>query len=297
MGWRRVPHAHLTCISPSVQFQSNAALFEAVELQDLDRVQELLKQYSPEELDLNTPNSEGLLPLDIAIMTNNAPIAKALLQAGAKESPHCELVWGSPSPGSLAWWSGAPQAAGGESFTGLCEAGTGCSRGSSGAHEQDVEGRMGSRGEDLVPAEPGLALTTFSSLPVPTAVPTHPTVVSLESRSLHLSTLVREAEQRVNELTAQVVNEAPNTDCSEKEKQLRAWEWRYRLYKRMKAGFEHARECPQEAWGGWGTASMLEEGVGWCVVQAPAPVRESLHPVTRACCVDAQGVSALGTCP
>ncbi|KAM6244529.1 ankyrin repeat and fibronectin type-III domain-containing protein 1-like isoform 1-T1 [Spheniscus humboldti] len=138
----------------SYLFQSNAALFEAVELQDLDRVQELLKQYSPEELDLNTPNSEGLLPLDIAIMTNNAPIARALLQAGGKESPH---------------------------------------------------------------------------------------FMSLESRSLHLSTLVREAEQRVNELTAQVVNEAPNTDCSEKEKQLKAWEWRYRLYKRMKAGFEHAR--------------------------------------------------------
>ncbi|XP_075035574.1 ankyrin repeat and fibronectin type-III domain-containing protein 1-like isoform X4 [Mixophyes fleayi] len=137
----------------SCLFQGNAALFEAVELQDLDRVQELLKQYSVEELDLNTPNSEGLLPLDIAIMTNNAPIAKTLLQAGAKESPH---------------------------------------------------------------------------------------FMSLESRSLHLSTLVREAEQRVNDLTAQVVNEAPNADCSEKEKQLKSWEWRYRLYKRMKAGFEHA---------------------------------------------------------
>ncbi|XP_077305351.1 ankyrin repeat and fibronectin type-III domain-containing protein 1-like isoform X1 [Lithobates pipiens] len=135
-------------------FQGNSALFEAVEMQDLDRVQELLKQYSVEELDLNTPNSEGLLPLDIAIMTNNAPIAKTLLQAGAKESPH---------------------------------------------------------------------------------------FMSLESRSLHLSTLVREAEQRVNDLTAQVVNEAPNADCSEKEKQLKSWEWRYRLYKRMKAGFEHAR--------------------------------------------------------
>ncbi|XP_041433496.1 ankyrin repeat and fibronectin type-III domain-containing protein 1 isoform X2 [Xenopus laevis] len=135
-------------------FQGNAALFEAVEMQDLDRVQELLKQFSVEELDLNTPNSEGLLPLDIAIMTNNAPIAKTLLQAGAKESPH---------------------------------------------------------------------------------------FMSLESRSLHLSTLVREAEQRVNDLTAQVVNEAPNVDCSDKEKQLKSWEWRYRLYKRMKAGFEHAR--------------------------------------------------------
>ncbi|XP_042294602.1 ankyrin repeat and fibronectin type-III domain-containing protein 1-like isoform X2 [Sceloporus undulatus] len=138
----------------SYLFQGNAALFEAVELQDLDKVQELLRQYSLEELDLNTPNSEGLLPLDIAIMTNNSPIAKILLLAGAKESPH---------------------------------------------------------------------------------------FVSLESRSLHLSTLVREAEQRVSDLTAQVVNEAPNADCSEKEKQLKAWEWRYRLYKRMTAGFEHAR--------------------------------------------------------
>ncbi|XP_063286649.1 ankyrin repeat and fibronectin type-III domain-containing protein 1-like isoform X1 [Pelobates fuscus] len=138
----------------SCLFQGNAALFEAVEMQNLDRVQELLKQYSVEELDLNTPNSEGLLPLDIAIMTNNAPIAKTLLHSGAKESPH---------------------------------------------------------------------------------------FMSLESRSLHLSTLVREAEQRVNDLTAQVVNEAPNADCTEKEKQLKSWEWRYRLYKRMKAGFEHAR--------------------------------------------------------
>nr|XP_014346428.1 PREDICTED: ankyrin repeat and fibronectin type-III domain-containing protein 1-like [Latimeria chalumnae] len=137
-----------------LNFHSNDALFEAVEHQDLDLVQMLLNQYSPEELDLNTPNSEGLMPLDIAIMTNNVPMARMLLQAGAKESPH---------------------------------------------------------------------------------------FVSLESRALHLSTLVREAEQRVNELTAQVVNEAPNVDCSEKEKQLKAWEWRYRLFKRMKAGFEHAR--------------------------------------------------------
>ncbi|KAI9536641.1 hypothetical protein NQZ68_031715 [Dissostichus eleginoides] len=71
-------------------FQSNEALFEAVEHQELDLVQLLLSQYSLEELDHNTPNSEGLLPLDIAIMTNNVPMAKLLLRAGAKESPHCE---------------------------------------------------------------------------------------------------------------------------------------------------------------------------------------------------------------
>lgn len=70
--------------------QSNEALFEAVEHQQLDLAQLLLSQYGSEELDLNTPNSEGLLPLDIAVMTNNAPMAKLLLRAGAKESPHCE---------------------------------------------------------------------------------------------------------------------------------------------------------------------------------------------------------------
>ncbi|XP_046888294.1 ankyrin repeat and fibronectin type-III domain-containing protein 1 [Hypomesus transpacificus] len=72
----------------STMFQSNEALFEAVEHQEMDLVQLLLSQYSLEELDLNTPNSEGLLPLDIAIMTNNVPMAKLLLRAGAKESPH-----------------------------------------------------------------------------------------------------------------------------------------------------------------------------------------------------------------
>ncbi|KAL8163730.1 UNVERIFIED_CONTAM: Ankyrin repeat and fibronectin type-III domain-containing protein 1, partial [Gekko kuhli] len=63
-------------------------MFEAVEQQDVDAVQILLYQFTPEELDLNTPNSEGLTALDVAILTNNVPIAKILLKAGAKESPH-----------------------------------------------------------------------------------------------------------------------------------------------------------------------------------------------------------------
>uniref|UniRef100_A0A8C9SFU6 Ankyrin repeat and fibronectin type III domain containing 1 n=4 Tax=Scleropages formosus TaxID=113540 RepID=A0A8C9SFU6_SCLFO len=132
--------------------QSSDALFEAVEQQDLDAVQILLYQYSSDELDLNTPNSEGLTPLDISIMTNNVPIARLLLKAGARESPH---------------------------------------------------------------------------------------FVSLESRAVHLSTLVQEAQRRVNELSAQTLSEG--LDNSDKEKQLKAWEWRYKLYKRMKTGFEHAR--------------------------------------------------------
>ncbi|XP_035261553.1 ankyrin repeat and fibronectin type-III domain-containing protein 1 isoform X2 [Anguilla anguilla] len=139
----------------SAMFQSNEALFEAVEHQELDLVQLLLSQYSLEELDLNTPNSEGLLPLDIAIMTNNVPMAKLLLQAGAKESPH---------------------------------------------------------------------------------------FVSLEGRAVHLATLVREAEQRAADLAAQVASEGPgDREASDRERQLKAWEWRHRLFKRMQTGFEHAR--------------------------------------------------------
>ncbi|XP_029456551.1 ankyrin repeat and fibronectin type-III domain-containing protein 1 [Rhinatrema bivittatum] len=142
------------CRKTSVNFQCSEALFEAVEQQDLDAVQILLYQYTADELDLNTPNSEGLTPLDIAIMTNNAPIARILLRTGAKESPH---------------------------------------------------------------------------------------FVTMESRSVHLSRLVLEAEQRVSELSALVQSEGLGADSAEREKQLKAWEWRYRLYKRMKAGYEHAR--------------------------------------------------------
>ncbi|XP_060951586.1 ankyrin repeat and fibronectin type-III domain-containing protein 1 [Limanda limanda] len=135
-------------------FQSSEALFEAVEHQELDLVQLLLSQYSLEELDLNTPNSEGLLPLDIAIMTNNVPMAKVLLRAGAKESPH---------------------------------------------------------------------------------------FVSLEGRAVHLATLVKEAEQKVLELQALVQSDGPcEREGSDQERQLKSWEWRLRLFRRMQTGFEHA---------------------------------------------------------
>uniref|UniRef100_A0A8C4R3D3 Fibronectin type-III domain-containing protein n=1 Tax=Eptatretus burgeri TaxID=7764 RepID=A0A8C4R3D3_EPTBU len=72
----------------STNISSSEALFEAVELQDLEMVQLLLSRHSAEDLDFNTPNSEGLTPLDVAIMTNNLPLARALLNAGARESPH-----------------------------------------------------------------------------------------------------------------------------------------------------------------------------------------------------------------
>ncbi|XP_027009904.2 ankyrin repeat and fibronectin type-III domain-containing protein 1 isoform X3 [Tachysurus fulvidraco] len=132
----------------------NRALFEAVEQQDLDLVESLLKNFSAEELDLNTPNSEGLLPLDVAILTNNVPVAKLLLLSGAKESPH---------------------------------------------------------------------------------------FVSPEARSVHLVALVKEAELRVSELAAKVKGADSTDEGSETEieRQLKAWEWRLRLYKRMQTGYTH----------------------------------------------------------
>ncbi|KAI3365236.1 hypothetical protein L3Q82_010123, partial [Scortum barcoo] len=134
--------------------QGSDCIFEAVEQQDLDTVQILLYQFSAEELDLNTPNSQGLTPLDIAIMTNNTPIAKLLLKAGGKESPH---------------------------------------------------------------------------------------FVSVESREAHLSSLVVEAERRAADLAAQAQKDGLSLEACHKDKQLRAWEWRSKLYKRMRTGFQHAR--------------------------------------------------------
>ncbi|XP_037610455.1 ankyrin repeat and fibronectin type-III domain-containing protein 1 isoform X2 [Sebastes umbrosus] len=134
--------------------QGSDCIFEAVEQQDLDTVQILLYQFSAEELDLNTPNSQGLTPLDIAIMTNNTPIAKLLLKAGGKESPH---------------------------------------------------------------------------------------FVSVESREAHLSSLVSEAERRAADLAAQAQKDGLSLEACQKDKQLRAWEWRIKLYKRMRTGFQHAR--------------------------------------------------------
>ncbi|XP_076743922.1 ankyrin repeat and fibronectin type-III domain-containing protein 1 isoform X1 [Maylandia zebra] len=134
--------------------QGSDCIFEAVEQQDLDAVQILLYQCSAEELDLNTPNSQGLTPLDIAIMTNNTPIAKLLLKAGGKESPH---------------------------------------------------------------------------------------FVSVESREAHLNSLVLEAERRAVDLAAQAQRDGLSLEACHKDKQLRAWEWRCKLYKRMRTGFQHAR--------------------------------------------------------
>lgn len=76
------------------------------------------------------------------------------------------------------------------------------------------------------------------------SLPRCPSVVSLEGRAAHLATLVREAEQRVAELRAQVGGEGPaEREASDRERQLKAWEWRLRLFRRMQTGFEHASKA------------------------------------------------------
>ncbi|KAF3852959.1 hypothetical protein F7725_013647 [Dissostichus mawsoni] len=128
--------------------QGSDCIFEAVEQQDLDSVQILLYQFSAEELDLNTPNSQGLTPLDISIMTNNTPIAKLLVEA----------------------------------------------------------------------------------------------------REALIGSLVQEAELRAADLSSQAQREGLSLEACQKDKTLKAWEWRSKLYRRMRAGFLHARARRPRLW-------------------------------------------------
>ncbi|KAL8574570.1 hypothetical protein ACOMHN_047287 [Nucella lapillus] len=140
-----------------VIYDSNA-LFEAVEQQDLDAVKAILDSKS---VDINSLNAENLSALDIALMTNNIPMAKMLLMQGARESPMFQ------------------------------ESGSG--------------------------------------------------------REDQLDVLVSEAEQRVVDLTALVLNGTSGnvsmspTQLRDHERHLNHWEFRHRLLKRMKAGYDHAR--------------------------------------------------------
>ncbi|KAL5018407.1 hypothetical protein ScPMuIL_004129 [Solemya velum] len=132
-------------------------LFESVEQQDLDLVKAILES---ETLPINSVNDEGLTLLDVAVMTNNIPMAKMLLLHGAKESP-------------------------------------------------------------LFQKE--------------------------NCRSSKLDMLVSSAEKKVVDLTAVVLNSSSGvnttsvTQLKENERRLVHWEFRHRLLKRMKAGYDHAR--------------------------------------------------------
>lgn len=67
----------------SKQMTDFQAFFDAVEHQDIDEVESLLKLNT---FDVNQPNNDDFTALDIAIMTNNMPMARILLANGAREN-------------------------------------------------------------------------------------------------------------------------------------------------------------------------------------------------------------------
>ncbi|KAK6171591.1 hypothetical protein SNE40_019746 [Patella caerulea] len=168
------------------------SLFSAVENQDLDLVKDILDSNT---VDLNSVNCENLTPLDIAVMTNNIPMAKMLLYQGAKE----------------------------------------CSQFEKGG-----------------------------------------------SRLKRLESLVHKAEKKVVDLTAIVLNgSSGNSGISpaqqkEKEKQLNHWEFRHRLLKRMKAGYDHAKppDCPTNV-------SILVNSSSSILVRISEPLNHNGAVVTK----------------
>ncbi|XP_038067073.1 ankyrin repeat and fibronectin type-III domain-containing protein 1-like isoform X3 [Patiria miniata] len=141
----------------SKQMTDSQALFDAVEHQDLDTARLILETNG---LDVNQVNEDEFTALDIAVMTNNMPMARLLLTCGARENPRFLMK---------------------------------------------------------------------------------------DARASKLNTLINEAEIQVQEMTSRIVNTGlnsatgPTGSSKDLEKHLRDWEWRFRLLKRMKAGFEHAR--------------------------------------------------------
>ncbi|XP_072444619.1 ankyrin repeat and fibronectin type-III domain-containing protein 1-like [Chiloscyllium punctatum] len=68
--------------SLNIQYDS---IFDAVEHEDLDAVQRILNQPGTQD-DLNEVTSNGLVPLDIAVLTNNISMASLLMNAGARDN-------------------------------------------------------------------------------------------------------------------------------------------------------------------------------------------------------------------
>ncbi|XP_013391704.1 ankyrin repeat and fibronectin type-III domain-containing protein 1 isoform X3 [Lingula anatina] len=63
-----------------------------------------------------------------------------------------------------------------------------------------------------------------------------------ENRSLQLNTLMNDTYKKVVDLTSMVVNSGGNIGSGKDyDRELSHWEFRHRLLKRMKAGYEHAR--------------------------------------------------------
>lgn len=54
--------------------------------------------------------------------------------------------------------------------------------------------------------------------------------------------LLMEAEHRAGDLAAQAQRDGLSTEACLKDERLQTWEGRAKLYKQMRAGFQHARE-------------------------------------------------------
>uniref|UniRef100_UPI00398E9FEB ankyrin repeat and fibronectin type-III domain-containing protein 1-like n=1 Tax=Pristiophorus japonicus TaxID=55135 RepID=UPI00398E9FEB len=68
--------------SMNIQYDS---VFDAVEHEDIDAVQQILAQPGT-KTELNEVSSNGLVPLDIAVLTNNSSMASLLMNAGARDN-------------------------------------------------------------------------------------------------------------------------------------------------------------------------------------------------------------------
>ncbi|XP_078388162.1 ankyrin repeat and fibronectin type-III domain-containing protein 1-like isoform X2 [Cetorhinus maximus] len=134
--------------SLNIQYDS---IFDAVEHEDLDAVQRILDQPGTQD-DLNEATSNGLVPLDIAVLTNNISMASLLMNAGARDNHHVN------------------------------------------------EGNW----------------------------------------DMHLTTLVSKAGQKVTELLEHRTEASEADLFQSKNRELRTWKFRQKLYKQMKAAFENA---------------------------------------------------------
>jgi ankyrin repeat protein len=63
-------------------------MFSAVENEQLERARMIIEST---DVNVNSCNSDGFSPLDIAVMTLNMPLIKLLQSYGSKESCNCEL--------------------------------------------------------------------------------------------------------------------------------------------------------------------------------------------------------------
>ncbi|XP_028671122.1 ankyrin repeat and fibronectin type-III domain-containing protein 1-like [Erpetoichthys calabaricus] len=77
-GW------HRKSVPSSPQYLS---VWEAIENDDIEAIHLMLGKASVQE-ELNRLTSEGLVPLDMAALMNNTPLAKMLTRAGARDNPN-----------------------------------------------------------------------------------------------------------------------------------------------------------------------------------------------------------------